>query len=109
MHNFSYERCVALLHQLVAPLPLHARSAALTHLQSRVSSRLMSFLGAGMERVLESERACQVCAATAGWMRVEHVQDWRCLPAGSQFGRGGAAVCLQPGGHWLAWLGCSFE
>ena len=51
---------MALLLQLLLPLPLHTRSAALAQLQSLLSSQLMSYLGSGLERVLESERACQV-------------------------------------------------
>ena len=60
MHGWGFERCVALLLQLLLPLPLVARSAALAQLQSKLASQLLSYLGTSLERVLESERSCQV-------------------------------------------------
>ncbi len=60
LHQLGFERCSALLLRLLLPLPLHTRSAALAQLQTLASSQLMSYLGSGLERVLESERACQV-------------------------------------------------
>lgn len=56
----GFDRCCALLHQLLLPLPLTARSAALGALQSKLAAQLLHFLGTSLERVLESERACQV-------------------------------------------------
>lgn len=63
MHGWGFERCVALLLQLLLPLPLVARSAALAQLQSKLASQLLSYLGTSLERVLESERSCQVGGA----------------------------------------------
>ena len=60
MHGWGFERCVSLLLQLLLPLPLVARSAALAQLQSKLASQLLSYLGTSLERVLESERSCQV-------------------------------------------------
>ncbi len=51
---------MSLLLQLLLPLPLVARSAALAQLQSKLASQLLSYLGTSLERVLESERSCQV-------------------------------------------------
>ena len=62
MHHIGFERCVALLLQLLLPLPLHSRSAALAQLQAKLSGTLLTYLGNSLERVLESERACQVGA-----------------------------------------------
>lgn len=65
MHGWGFERCVALLLQLLLPLPLVARSAALAQLQSKLASQLLSYLGTSLERVLESERSCQVGGASS--------------------------------------------
>lgn len=62
LHGLGFERCAALLLQLLLPLPLNARSAALAQLQSKLASQLLSYLGTSLERVMESERACQVGA-----------------------------------------------
>ena len=68
----GYERCAALLLPLLLPLPVAGRCGALAQLQSKLSSQLLAYLGTSLERVLESERGCQVgalrmrCACCAG-------------------------------------------
>lgn len=66
---------MALLLQLLLPLPLHSRSGALSQLQVKLSGSLLSYLGYSLERVLESERACQVgsccCGGSAGWLHLQ--------------------------------------
>ena len=72
LQGLGFERCVALLLQLLLPLPLVTRSGALAALQSKLATQLLQFLGTSLERVVESERACQV-----GWMAFrEHVFGW---------------------------------
>ena len=60
LHHIGFERCVALLLQLLLPMPLHSRSGALSQLQAKLSGTLLTYLGNSLERVLESDRACQV-------------------------------------------------
>lgn len=60
LQGLGFERCVALLLQLLLPLPLASRLGALAALQAKLSTHLLGFLGTSLERVLESERACQV-------------------------------------------------
>jgi hypothetical protein len=74
LHHLGYSRCTALLLQLLLPLSLHGRSGALAQLQGLVSGQLMSYLGPALERVLESEKGCQVGATgsqllVVGWAR----------------------------------------
>ena len=51
---------MALLLPLLLPLPLNTRSGALAQLQSKLATQLLHYLGTSLERVVESERACQV-------------------------------------------------
>ncbi len=95
LHCLSYDRCCAALLQLLLPLPPSCRSRALAELQSKLSAQLLSYLGSSLERVLESERGCQVRPDCA-----------RILSTGSPQGGDAAqaAPCHEPSFLQQAWL-----